>query len=408
MRITPAKKLCGLFFFVIVLFIISGFLINGKNWRETFSWDFILFLAERPLSMIWESPEDYVLSRMRACSLESNHNQCYQSRAEDFSNKFTLPEILQIVEEQEQEPEIFTSCHALTHYLGRSAYKKIGNIPDVYTQCTSVCQGGCYHGVIESYFGEQILSLGDVARLAQKVRGACGEERDYGKPLLYTECVHGIGHALMFISQNDLPFALRFCDEFASARERETCYTGVFMENSSSATTIGHPSAFVSVEDPMYPCTILEERYLSECYGAQSSYFTLISHFSWEKTVSLCSQVPLKYQGKCFFTMGRNLVAYTQERKVIKDTCSLPEHSASQNSCIRGAVSSFATRYVHDVARIEAFCSSVNENQKHDCYRELGRYLGVWGFDREKVQSTCLQLKEGKYQYACLQADTSL
>lgn len=218
-----------------------------------------------------ENSDSFVRSRMKTCLENGGRNHCYQDAANALLGQLSPKEILTSFEAQELYPEIFSRCHEVTHYVGRAAYAETKSVALAYEQCAPACHGGCYHGVIEGYLKQKNISVNQVndTTVTQEIRTACGDERDYDAPRIYWECFHGIGHALMFITDSDLMRSLRLCDALPEQGQREACYSGAFMENSSSSTNVDHPSKYLDPRDPMYPCTVLEEKYLNLCYQYQ-------------------------------------------------------------------------------------------------------------------------------------------
>src|SRR3989442_15231253 len=84
-----------------------------------------------------------------------------------------------------------------------------------------------YHGVLQGrsfQMGRERL-LGDLNSICA---GIPGKER---KSLEYYNCVHGLGHAIMAVTGDDLFDALHDCDGVTGSMEENACASGVFMEN---------------------------------------------------------------------------------------------------------------------------------------------------------------------------------
>src|SRR3989344_4745084 len=201
-------------------------------------------------------PEQYILEKMGNCYTNYQSN-CYAEAAADFFRLFGTKKVLDIFEAEESKPQIFARCHEAAHYLGRLEYKDKQSIREAYRQCSPVCHGGCYHGVIEGYFLQKNIYVYGNQNITSEILGTCGKLEDYGQPRLYYECLHGIGHAMMLISGDELPDSLKLCDNLRNDEEREACYSGAFMESSSSSTNEYHTSKYTKADDPLYPCDIL-------------------------------------------------------------------------------------------------------------------------------------------------------
>ena len=92
---------------------------------------------------------------------------------------------------------------------------------------------------------KHLLNAQDQTMIRREIATVCGKETDYAAPLTYRECVHGLGHGAMYITDSDLNQALALCNALSNQKDQEACYSGVFMENSSSSTNIDHPSKFI-------------------------------------------------------------------------------------------------------------------------------------------------------------------
>lgn len=332
-----------------------------------------------------------IRSRMSACFQNGGRNHCYRDVADTLLSWLSPKEILASFERQESYPEIFSRCHEVTHYVGRAAYAQTKNVPLAYDQCIPVCHGGCYHGVLEEYLKEKNVSLNriDDATVTQEISTVCGEEKNYNALRIYWECFHGIGHALMFITNSDLVRSLRLCDTLPGQGQRETCYGGAFMENSSSSTSLDHPSKYLNADNPMYPCTILEKKYLNLCYQYQSSYFAEITNWQWEKTIDLCNQVPIAYREGCFHIIGTNQVGYTQDNNQRKHTCDLIANPNFKKFCVSGVASALGGRYVNQPDYMIAFCALVDAQDKEICYRQMDAEIRSWGTDPATHRNIC-------------------
>lgn len=349
------------------------------------------------------NPENFLRTRMAACMQNNGLTQCYRDLAFDLLAQAPIRTIFEAIAHSEQYPEVFSQCHQLTHFLARAHYAHTKDVPLAFNSCTSACHGGCYHGVIEGYFKEYNIDIGalDDALIAQQIRTVCGQERTHASPRIYNECLHGIGHAMMFITEADLPRSLALCDALATLSEREACYGGVFMENSSSSTNRDHPTKYLNREDPLYPCSILADQYKTICYQYQSSYFAELSQWDWSHTIALCEKVPIPYRERCMHIIGSNQVGYTQDTALMLSTCNLIKEPAYTASCIGGIVSALGGRYVGEHARMQEFCAMVDAPHKSSCYGQIGDVLESWGLSTLERERICKQTVETSYIPIC-------
>ena len=198
------------------------------------------------LMFLWQTPKQneeildptkYIVTQMGQCLQAEKRSQCLKQAAKDFSERFSLQEVLAVFEKNEQKPELIATCHEETHYLSREEYQKKKNIRDVFASCNHSCLGGCFHGAVEGYFIEKNIAIGseDDSEVSGEIPQICGQQKDYEKTQQHTECLHGLGHAVMFLTENDLIRSLKLCDNLKTKSEQELCFTGAFMANVDGA-----------------------------------------------------------------------------------------------------------------------------------------------------------------------------
>lgn len=339
-----------------------------------------------------ESLDSYIRDNLKVCYSHDGRDSCYQDLAAVFYNQFGLATTLKELKTNEQYPEVYARCHEVTHYLSRLEYEKVKDISKVYSQCDSTCHGGCYHGTLEGYL--QSKTQLPAFNLSSEFARICGSLGDYQQPIHYYECLHGLGHAAMFVTEMELPQSLTLCDTLGDQADKERCFTGVFMENSSSSTSFDHASRYIKPEDPFYPCNSLEERFQPLCWQYQSSYFSILSSQNWSKVADLCLQIPQRYQDRCFRAIGTNQVGFTTSLPQMKADCDLMPNWDFQSTCVEGVISSLAYRFVGDVQKMINFCNLVNTEHKERCFKQLGLSLKDWDRDPAVAQQGCSKIKD--------------
>lgn len=348
-----------------------------------------------------EDENNFIRDKLRVCFEANGKDGCYKDVAAIFFDQFGLKKTLSLLKENENHLEVYARCHEVTHYLSRSEYERLGSISKVYAQCDSTCHGGCCHGTLEAYLKAKNLKEPDLKKEFVKI---CGRSEDHPSPLVFYECFHGLGHAAMFIKDMELFKSLELCDTISSQENKERCFTGVFMENSSSSTSFDHASIYIKPDDPFYPCNALEESYQPLCWQYQSSYFAILSSQDWNKVAKLCLQIPEKYHDRCFRTIGTNQVGFTTSLKTMKEDCDLMPSEHFKDICVGGVVSSLSYRFVGDAEKIIEFCSLVNPDNKETCFKQMGNGILDWNTDKEFAKNECRQVSDPKGIDWCLSA----
>lgn len=382
------NKLKKLLPFAIIIFLLFDFVLISKK------------VKPQSFVNVQKNPNSYISERIKSCYAEDSNTACLREASNDFLENFQLKEIFDVFEKNERQPEFFSLCHPALHFLGQGVYRKEKNVQKGLSQCSPVCFMACQHGVLEGYLKERNLSLDDEV-LRKEVLTLC--QRDDKKvKASYNECLHGLGHALMFFTGDELPRSLKICDGLPGRDEQQWCYSGAFMENSTSSTNKDHPTKYLKKDDPMYPCNVLDSKYLDMCYTLQGFYFSKISNYEIEKTITLCNQVPKSYQASCFRSIGQERVGFTQDTALMKDGCNQVEEGDNRKACLQGVIAALAERYKGDYKRIIEFCTILDKDNKPLCYQQLMGAMTDWIIDKDKLKNICQSIPEEEYRKQCL------
>lgn len=309
----------------------------------------------------------FIIERIRHCTTEPRAS-CYRDLAEELVGRYDLPAIGAAMAEAERDPAAFQKCHETMHYVGQAAYRKNPQVGAVLSSGSPVCFAGFYHGALEAHLieiGASGASPEGIQRLRSKIPALC---RDLGRVSKdYRECLHGLGHALMFVTDGELPITLAFCDQLAVVADREWCYSGAFMENSTSSTNPDHPSRYLRSSDPSYPCPELEERYRSTCFILQTFYAAELFAYDWGKTAEFCRRIPEAYRMQCFHAIGQIAVGSGEDPRLMKQICESFSGSAERASCRQGVLAAIGERYEDPFPRMENFCREFAGTEREAC-----------------------------------------
>lgn len=366
-------------------------------WFYGGSFSKIPFLKSTP-----EHIEMYVTKTLEACTTHEYRNVCLKDAAKDFLYRFSLSELSPILKNNEKSPPYFMTCHTLSHYLGQYEYQRLKSVRKVYASTDELCSGGIYHGTIEGYFMEKGIFFDGTPEMdeimRQEINKVCGHESEYSRTNEFGNCIHGLGHALMYVTNNDLVRALKLCDHVESVGYREACYTGALMQNYNSANDKDHPSIYVKANDPMYPCYILEKRYQSSCYS-----YGVLTNFQFDagKAIALCESVPLDYSRECFKTYGRDRVIITVDLSEIQNYCDLVKNPQYRSDCINEAASHLVSRFGIDSRLGHELCDMQGRDQQSSCYFMLVDTSKTLTKDKQRLKKFCEAIQEGARPAQC-------
>ena len=323
---------------------------------------FVWVLRDNEKKLSSEEASIWLNSRFEECRQKGKDQKlCLKNTAEESALKIELADSFSVISENESKPDIFSLCHEFLHYLGREKYARGGDISSALANGNPVCFSGYYHGVLEEYMIEKKFYPGgeNFEKLSVEIKNICTGVSKQTKD--YNECLHGLGHALMFAFENELPEALKYCDFLETQNDQGWCYSGAFMENSNSSTNTDHPSKYVDEKDPNFPCSILDKKYSGTCYVFQGFWFAKLNKYDWKKTGEECGQITKPYDLPCFNSIGQNLVGYTTDLSIVKEHCLDIPQADHRRACIEGAAGALVQRYNNGSEQKKRFCELLDE-----------------------------------------------
>jgi len=311
---------------------------------------------------------------IKSCLNNIRGAECLDQLFGEALKQHSTLELMQLIQRLENEdPEIRRDCHPVVHAIGRETYRIKGNIHDSFAACDQTCHSGCYHGSVERFLrGEKLYAeVGrhpSTAELKQKAALAC----DPKLPVrLRFQCLHGLGHALMFFSRYQLLPSLQACDALPEDWSRSSCYGGVFMENVFNATP---ESRDLSPIDYHYPCNKLAHQYRSECYVMQTSRMTELG-LATERIFEECDRAG-EYRRQCMLSVGRDLsndVRLGNSRETAQKCQRVS--GDSRLACMQGVVYALIDN-TWDGRYALPFCTTFTQpNDQNSCVRLSVEYL---------------------------------
>ena len=265
-------------------------------------------------------------------------------------------------------------CHPLTHDIGRTAADMTKNVDAAYAEGDNFCWSGYYHGVMES-----IVSRIGAANLPKALPTICASIKA-SKPYSFDHynCVHGLGHGIMDVTNSDLFASLNMCNLLTDTWEQQSCYGGVFMENEMDEVNPDHHTIYLKADQPMYPCTAVADVFKEQCYLMQTSHALRAANENFSQVFQECSQVESAYIDTCYQSLGRD--ASGDSSSTITQTvasCMLGQNHDAQQNCIIGAVKDFISYYHSDV-QANALCLSLVPSLQPTCQTTKTQYYSTF------------------------------
>ena len=338
---------------------------------------------------------------------------CYSRLLSERLNKRGLPDAVATLDQlAAADPVVAEHAHEYAHGIGIEAYGQSPDIVSTFAACGDGYSSGCRHGVIQAYFeSRQQVTQSEVDGLCRPFKGAA-----QSRWVLF-QCVHGMGHGLTMFHNHDLPRALKDCDLLGDGWDRESCYGGAFMESIINATTPHHPASQLAArghqhatavefkaidpKDPLYPCSIMADRYLHACYQMQTSIMLNLNKGDIGDAAKSCERAPAHIRNICFQSLGRDATSYTaRDPQKTADLC----HKAREPyrpACYFGAAKALVDwTATTDVAF--AFCKVVaNEAGGPTCYQALGEEIATLLATTPEREQQCIRAEEEWAVEAC-------
>ncbi len=371
-----------------------------------------------------------------ACSDAGTRQGCLESQlvplATEGSVKIAMGALGELAE---IDPAIRMDGHVYAHAIGIAAGKTTSDVAAAFTQCSESFQSGCYHGVIQAWFGK----LETIA--ATDANGLCAPFRENeGQRWIRFQCVHGMGHGLTMLYKHDLKQGLGGCDLLSDDWDRHACYGGAFMENIVNVTNPHHPASaladdaggtngehhsgngdsasdhaghdmttmeqtakFKAIDpaDQQYPCSALGAKYQSACYGMQTSVMLYNNGGDMAGAARACGEAPAGMRATCYASLGRDISSYSRQNhaEAIR-MCSVGKE-LYQPWCFLGVVKNLIDINARPDDGME-FCKAIpGDSNKQLCYAAVGEQILVLQPDVELRKQLCSS-SELAYRSACL------
>jgi hypothetical protein len=312
--------------------------------------------------------------QIKACLRQPGGAECLDKLFRVMLETHSTAQALEMIQSfEKQDPELRRDCHPVVHAIGRETFRLKGNIHESFSACDQTCHSGCYHGSVERFLrGDEIYAQANKhptqAELKQKAATACDPKLP---ARLRFQCLHGLGHALLYFSRYQLVPSLEACDALEADWSRRSCYGGVFMENVFNATP---ETRDLSPTDYHYPCTKLNDKYRGECYVMQTSRMVEMG-LSTEELFHECAKAGA-HSTQCALSIGRDLSNHVRvgETASAARKCELAQGD-DRRACIRGAVYALIDN-TWDGSYALPFCAALGqENDQNRCLQESFQYL---------------------------------
>lgn len=262
---------------------------------------------------------------------------------------------------------VYPYCHEEAHELGQALFARHKEIGPALRECKTRCGTGCMHGVLKEAFGGGGYAAGgtdapsatNLVELEKQMGHFCfeGEIAEMHKA---GNCAHGIGHALMLLTQRDVEKAVAACSSFQNPAMEYYCATGIFMEY-----LMPGDSPELQTGSLHFPCDT-HTRFPAACYRYHA--FRLLPALNGDRArfVAECQGLPPARRLGCFHGLGAaHMRAISENPQLLADVCRHGSQ-AEQTVCIEGAIEFLAD---YDQPQAIAACTTLEGENAAVCNR---------------------------------------
>ncbi len=253
------------------------------------------------------------------------------------------------------------TCHENMHAIGQRAFLAYGisalEVGDEW------CNAGYIHGVIEV----ALAQAEDPVAMMTTLCDAFPASTFSG-----WECRHGLGHGLMYYTENDLPRSAALCASVPG--DASACVNGVWMENFVAEEAL-HATDWRRDDDSFYPCDADVADGIADCYLYAPVWYLERHGHDYAAAFDWCLGAD-GYVSSCVRGVGA---------QAMKDNVDDPESVVAicatiagelRADCVAGMTGTLAFHHA-SIAPAEAWCENREGDDRVACEAEL-RALQAW------------------------------
>ena len=376
MSVSMQKELLKIVFITVLVYIAFGYFKSNKATPQQLTFQPVT-QEYQVKSVTATSTTKQISSNTDACSTNPTY-LCFADYYKKLTQKSGALKAIDDMKVRAQEnPIVLGDCHPLMHVIGRTAAENYPSVSQAFAHGDPYCWSGYYHGIMEG-----IVDKIGIEKLPTELNNICAEIPGKEKYTFdYFNCVHGLGHGIMALLDDDVFKSLNMCDNVSGDWEQNSCYSGVFMQNIIDSTNVADTNNTVKdlkPDDPMYPCNAVATKYKNQCYLGQTSYALQVTNYNFSKVFSMCQALDEPYRDICNQSMGRDVANQSNHQsELTKTRCDIPGEDNATNNCIIGALKELIS-YYHSDSQAKYFCSIVDKKFQSTCNNTTNAYYSLF------------------------------
>jgi len=305
---------------------------------------------------------------------------CYSKKFGELSQRESLQTNLAVLTQLEQIDPNARGCHSIAHTITFFVLEKN---PDSWQEMlnqvsSNRCSGGFVHGVLEAHsrFDKNFVlnekTIPEICSLLPE-----GEEEH--------NCSHILGHILLATNEGYISSAVGVCQKIPQALRNE-CLGGVFMENMTLDNLIAHGIVEIhlnwnkeATENQERICNKYGELAAQACWREISHMYAFTSNNNPITVWDLCFENSNNHISATECYMHGAAIAVSSSNfseSNLKWLCNPYASSQSRyRHCLSSVVDSLMASSIHFTDRAIAFCQTILDGEKEECFNFLGERL---------------------------------
>lgn len=253
-----------------------------------------------------------------------------------------------------EDPQVMRDCYPIARVIGNTAYLELENLSTALAQGTDWCNSGYLHGALEMYM------LQDTEALAT-INDICADDSD---ALAQWHCLHGLGHAFMFSTQNELEQSLTYCNALTETEHQEVCANGAIMEFFSPTQIPSEDGEVLDTETVLQTCIDTASHAQSVyCHLYAPLHYLSLNTNAYEDALHFCLQT--KNRSVCAYGVGAQLHKEHPEA-VIAAEYLCEEVDRVSDDCKNGLFA-YAAFHYNDTAWYDTACTQLTDEGEALC-----------------------------------------
>lgn len=205
---------------------------------------------------------------------------------------------------------IIPTCHLVGHYIGNANLVKNNfDVGKAIVSCSSSCDEGCIHGVMEGYIGRS-KNIDEALANAPKLCDSVSNNEDRIK----RQCYHGLGHGIMRHNATTIEEAINLCNKIQDQKGAFTCSSAAFMEyvfdnlsSNEKLFTDKLPTICKSLPNSS------NEQWLPNCIFQIGAAISIHVENNEQEGIKLCNYLPTEYQKLCIESVQTQIKTNSKE-----------------------------------------------------------------------------------------------